>query len=83
MLLCLTLQTRHAEQLTYCVPVVEPKDTVGAFLCEDPRHILARGDIANVPIMAGCTTHESLMTLGSKFIKNLNLRILINELCSF
>ncbi|KAF4526357.1 hypothetical protein B566_EDAN014095 [Ephemera danica] len=54
----------ESKQLTYFLPSVEPVGTKGAFLTEDPRVMLARGDIANVPIMAGCTTHESLMTLG-------------------
>jgi hypothetical protein len=54
--------------LAIFAPVIEPAGTVGAFLSDDPRLIIARGDFhTNVPFMAGIMTHEGLMQLGGKF----------------
>ncbi|KAF4526362.1 hypothetical protein B566_EDAN014100, partial [Ephemera danica] len=63
------LQTADAHQL--------PLGTSESFLSEDPRTMLARGNISNVPIIAGLNTHEGVIHLFSKeFIHSLDGGIL-------
>jgi hypothetical protein len=47
-------------------PTTEPAGTEDAFLSEEPRILLARGDISDVPLIVGLMTHEGLYHLGSK-----------------
>lgn len=57
---------KEKKKLAVFSPAVEPSGTIGAFLPDDPRKMLARGDISDVPIMVGYTTHEGLLQLGGK-----------------
>ncbi|KAF4526361.1 hypothetical protein B566_EDAN014099 [Ephemera danica] len=41
-------------------PSLEPPGTTDAFLTEHPETLMARGDVSNVPLMAGVTVNEGL-----------------------